>query len=49
MVGALLPLILKKFKLDPALTAGPFIATIIDALGVAFYFQIAGFFLKYFQ
>jgi magnesium transporter len=41
LIGALLPLILKKIKLDPALTAGPFIATLIDAVGIAIYFQIA--------
>ncbi len=41
LIGALMPLALKKIKLDPALTAGPFIATIIDALGIAIYFQIA--------
>ncbi|RJQ78153.1 MAG: magnesium transporter [Desulfobacteraceae bacterium] len=41
LLGALMPLALKKLKLDPALTAGPFIATIMDALGIAIYFQIA--------
>jgi magnesium transporter len=41
LVGSLLPLLLKKLNLDPALTAGPFIATIIDAAGIAIYFQVA--------
>ncbi len=41
LIGALMPLILKKINLDPALTAGPFIATIMDAVGIAIYFQIA--------
>jgi magnesium transporter len=41
LIGAMMPLILKKIKLDPALTAGPFIATIIDALGITIYFEIA--------
>jgi magnesium transporter len=41
LVGSLLPLLLKKLRLDPALTAGPFIATIIDAAGIAIYFQVA--------
>ena len=41
LIGALMPLVLKKIKLDPALTAGPFIATIIDAVGIAIYFYIA--------
>jgi magnesium transporter len=39
--GALIPLLLKRINLDPALTAGPFIATIIDAVGITIYFQIA--------
>ena len=41
LTGALMPLVLKKLGLDPALTAGPFIATIIDAVGITLYFQIA--------
>jgi magnesium transporter len=41
LIGALMPLVLKKLRLDPALTAGPFIATIIDAVGIAIYFEIA--------
>lgn len=46
--GALIPLVLKKVNLDPALTAGPFIATIIDAVGITIYFQIAILLLKAF-
>jgi magnesium transporter len=46
--GALLPLVLKKLNLDPALTAGPFIATIIDALGITLYFQIAVWMMRFF-
>jgi magnesium transporter len=41
LAGALIPLLLKRIHLDPALTAGPFIATIIDALGITIYFQTA--------
>lgn len=41
LTGALMPLVLKKIGLDPALTAGPFIATVIDAVGITLYFQIA--------
>ena len=46
LAGALIPLFLKKINLDPALTAGPFIATIIDAMGITLYFQIAVLLLK---
>jgi magnesium transporter len=48
LTGALIPLFLKKIRLDPALTAGPFIATIIDAVGIFIYFQIAILLLKAF-
>jgi magnesium transporter len=41
LAGALMPLILKKLRLDPALTAGPCIATIIDAVGITIYFKMA--------
>lgn len=41
LTGALMPLVLRKIGLDPALTAGPFIATVIDAVGITLYFQIA--------
>jgi magnesium transporter len=39
--GALIPLALKRLNLDPALTAGPLMATVIDALGITVYFQTA--------
>jgi magnesium transporter len=48
LIGALMPMILKKIKLDPALTAGPFIATIMDAVGITIYFQIAFWLMKFF-
>ncbi|MGD8950460.1 MAG: magnesium transporter [Desulfobacterales bacterium] len=41
LTGALIPLLLRWMGLDPALTAGPFIATIIDTVGITLYFQIA--------
>jgi len=49
LTGALVPIFLKKVKLDPALTAGPFIATVIDAVGITIYFQIAIVLMKFFQ
>jgi magnesium transporter len=48
LTGALMPLFLKKIRLDPALTAGPFIATIMDAVGIAIYFNTATLLLRYF-
>lgn len=40
-VGAILPLIAKKCKLDPAVVASPFISTIVDALSLMVYCNIA--------
>ncbi len=40
--GSLLPLLAKKLKLDPAIMAGPLIATSVDAVTLTVYFSIAG-------
>jgi magnesium transporter len=48
LTGALMPLLLKKIRLDPALTAGPFIATVIDAVGITIYFKVAVLMLRHF-
>ncbi len=39
--GAILPLIFKKLKLDPALMSGPFITSIVDIVCLLAYFQFA--------
>jgi len=39
-------LVLRKLDIDPAVATGPFVTTIIDILGVLFYFLIAGLFLS---
>lgn len=41
VVGAVLPLIVKRVGLDPAVIASPFITTIVDAMSLMIYFQIA--------
>ena len=41
MVGAVLPLLAKAVKLDPAVMASPFITTIVDALSLLVYFLFA--------
>ncbi|MBO5755288.1 MAG: magnesium transporter [Clostridia bacterium] len=41
LVGAFLPILAKKIKLDPAVVAGPFITTAIDALALLVYFGVA--------
>ncbi len=40
-VGGTLPLLAKKLKLDPAVVASPFITTIVDALSLILYCNIA--------
>lgn len=37
MLGSLIPLILKRLNIDPAFSAGPFLATVMDILGVLIY------------
>lgn len=41
VVGGVLPILAKKFKLDPAIMASPLITTIVDACALAAYFSIA--------
>ena len=40
-VGALIPILLDKLSVDPAVATGPFVTTSIDILGVFIYFAIA--------
>jgi magnesium transporter len=40
--GTLIPLMLDKYKIDPALATGPFITTLNDVVGLAIYFTIGG-------
>lgn len=44
-LGALLPLLAKKVKLDPAVCASPLITTIIDCASILIYFALATSFL----
>ncbi|MFC2129888.1 magnesium transporter [Bacteroidota bacterium] len=41
LIGAVLPIILSKIGLDPAVISSPFIATLIDVTGIIIYFNIA--------
>jgi magnesium transporter len=45
VVGAGLPLIIKGLRLDPAVSSGPFIASLVDVLGIIIYMNIAIFVL----
>lgn len=41
LFGSILPIVLKRFNVDPAFFAGPFLATIMDILGILVYCYIA--------
>ena len=41
VIGGMLPIIAKRLKLDPAIMAAPLITTIVDAVSLVIYFQIA--------
>ena len=40
-LGAFLPLLAKRIKLDPAVVASPMITTIVDVVSLMFYFKLA--------
>ena len=46
LFGTFIPLILDKYKIDPALATGPFITTVNDVLGLFIYFMIGKLFLN---
>lgn len=46
LMGSMLPIILKRLKLDPATSSAPFVATLVDVTGIVIYFSVAYFFLK---
>lgn len=41
LLGCILPLCAKKFKLDPAIMATPLISTVVDSCSVLIYFNVA--------
>jgi magnesium transporter len=40
-MGAMLPFLLKRCKLDPAGSSTPFVATLVDVTGIVIYFTVA--------
>mgnify|MGYP006280195259 CR=1 FL=1 len=46
IIGAMLPFVLSKVGLDPAVTSAPFVATLVDVSGIIIYFSIAVLLLK---
>lgn len=44
--GSMIPMVLKKFKIDPATSSAPFVATLVDVTGLVIYFSIAALILR---
>lgn len=44
--GSMIPIVLKRFKIDPATSSAPFVATLVDVTGLVIYFTIAAIILK---
>lgn len=47
LAGALVPLVMHKLKIDPAVASGPFITTINDIISILIYFGMATLFMQY--
>ncbi|MEW6624154.1 MAG: magnesium transporter [Bacillota bacterium] len=47
LAGTIIPLIMVRLKIDPAVASGPFITTVNDILGLTIYFTIATLFMSY--
>lgn len=47
VVGAIIPLIINKLKIDPAIASGPFITTLNDIIGLMIYFSIATYLMDF--
>lgn len=41
LLGSLLPILLTKFRLDPAIISSPLLTTVMDATGLLLYFELA--------
>jgi magnesium transporter len=47
LAGAMLPFLMTKLKLDPAVTSAPFVATLVDVTGIIIYFTFATLLLRH--
>lgn len=45
LIASILPLLLRRIGIDPAVVSGPMIATIVDGTGLIIYFQVARLFV----
>lgn len=47
LAGSLIPMLMHRFKIDPAVASGPFITTINDIISILIYFGMATAFMDY--
>ncbi|AXF55740.1 magnesium transporter [Salicibibacter kimchii] len=47
VIGSLVPLVINRLKLDPAIASGPFITTFIDVISITIYFSMARMLLQF--
>ncbi|WP_369684558.1 magnesium transporter [Rhodothermus marinus] len=45
LIGSMLPFLLRRLGLDPAVSSAPFVATLVDVSGIIIYFEVARFIL----
>jgi len=45
-VEAILPLVLRRLRVDPAVVSAPMITTVVDGTGLLIYLEIARYLLK---
>ena len=46
LAGSMLPLVLKRVGMDPAVSSAPFVATLVDVTGIVIYFEVAAWILR---
>src|SRR5699024_9962269 len=47
VIGVVIPLIINKLKIDPAIALSPFITTLNDIIGLMIYFSIATYLMEF--
>ncbi|MBI1214652.1 MAG: magnesium transporter [Alphaproteobacteria bacterium] len=46
LMGSMLPMLLRRVGVDPAIASAPFVATLVDVTGLVIYFSVASMLLK---
>jgi magnesium transporter len=47
LIGSMLPILLRRFGLDPASASAPLVATLSDVTGIVVYFSAVSWFLSH--